>query len=402
MKIVMISNLYPPYIFGGAEVYVKRISEDLVARGHEVVIITTSPTNKFEIEKRGGVKIYRINTNLYPLYERNKHSLLIRVLWRGIDMANIYSLTIIKRVLKKEVPDIVHIHNFRGLSILSFKATKDLNLPTIFTAHDYSLMCPKSSLLRRDNTICENPRKICQYYKNYNKYITNARVNLITAPSQFVLNKIRESGLFKGTLMIKLPLGIKLDNRKLKKSYDKIDILFVGNLGWHKGVHILINAFKQIERSDITLHIVGKGEAFRTLKKIAGDDPRIIFYGFVPDNKLDELYTKANIGVIPSIWYDNSPVVIYENLSHGNPVIGSKIGGIPELIEENYNGFLFEAGNVNELKEKLEYLINNRDILKKFSQNAVRYIKKYDMTKHINSLIRIYKEVIERSGNHQV
>lgn len=388
----MASNLYPPYVSGGAEVYVRNITEELIKRGHDVVVITTSPTNRSYIEKNNKhLKIYRVRTNVYPYYTKDKYPQPVRYFGRFFDESNLYSYYTIKKILKKEKPNIVHIHNFLMLSVLIFKVTKELRLPTIFTAHDYGLICPKSSLLR-ERGICTHQPLPCRMYKTWHKYIVNGRVDLVTAPSNFVLKILKESGLFMDIPSFKLPLGVKLNNKKIKKTYETFDILFVGSLNWHKGVHILIRAFRKLNGKHLKLHIVGKGENMEKFKELAKGDSRIRFYGFVPEEMLYRLYEIANVGVVPSIWYDNSPVVIYEHLSNGHPVVGSKIGGIPELINNRYNGLLVTPGVTNELKDGLEYLVSDIKKLKRFEKNANTSIKEYSMDKHIKKIEKIYYE----------
>ena len=395
MKICFISNLYPPSIIGGAEISVKRAADGLVKRGHEVFVITTTTDGKTSIEEVGGVKVYRINPlNLYAMYNHQNQPELLKPIWHTIDLWNPHSYLVVKKILKNEMPDIVHVNNFKGLSLSVFSAAKRLNLPLIFTAHDYSLICPRANLLNGSGEICTVPSRLCKVYVKIQKYLVDNKPDLVTAPSQFVIGKLKESGLFEGVKTIKLPLGIELSDRKVKKSYNTIDILYVGGLSRHKGVHLLINAFKKSESKNINLHIIGKGKDEDEFKKIAGSDTRIIFHGFVPDEKLMELYQKANLTVVPSIWYDNSPMVIYESLINGTPVIGSRIGGIPELIEDGYNGFLFETGNVGELRDKLEYLIENPSELKRFGEGAFESAKKYDMDKHIKKLEKLYVELV--------
>ena len=171
-------------------------------------------------------------------------------------------------------------------------------------------------------------------------------------------------------------------------------MLYVGQVSKHKGVHILINAFQQLKYKNILLHIVGKGADVDEFKNIAESDSRIIFHGFVPDEVLMQLYQKSNLLVVPSIWYDNSPTVIYESFMNGTPVIGSRIGGIPELIETGKNGFLFEPGNVDELKAILENLIRTPAELISLEEGALESVKKYNMEEHIRELEEIYKDCL--------
>lgn len=395
MKICYVSNLYPPFVLGGAEVYVRNIAEEFAKRGDRVIVITTSPNRRSYIEYINNVKVYRINpTNLYPMYTHVNQPDYLKPLWHTIDIWNPHSFRVIKSILVKEKPDVVHVHNFKGLSLSVFDAVKSLNLPLIFTAHDYSLICPRANLLNSHGEICCNPSILCKVYVRIQKHLVDGKPDLVTAPSQFVIDKLKENGLFEDVTAIKLPLGIKLNsNERIEKDYDVIDILYAGNLSRHKGVHILIKAFKEIKHDNIRLHITGKGKDAEEFRKLAGSDPKIKFYDFVPEEKLRELYKMANIVVVPSIWYENSPVVIYESFRHQTPVIGSRIGGIPELVEEGENGFLFTPGSVEELKNILEDLINSPEKLQKLENRAFKSVKKYRMDEHIRKLEQLYEKV---------
>lgn len=399
MKICFISNLYPPYVIGGAEISVKRAAEGLVKRGHEVLVISTT-TKKTVAEEVDRVKVYRINPlNLYAMYNHQNQPELLKPIWHGIDLWNLHSYLVAKRILKEEMPDVVHINNFKGLSLSVFGAVKNLSLPLIFTAHDYSLICPRANLFNGSGEICTVPSKFCMLYNKIQKYLVNNKPDLLTAPSQFAIEKLKENGLFEGIKMVKLPLGIELSGKKVEKEYDIIDILYVGGLSKHKGVHILLSAFKELEYENIRLHIIGKGKDTDEFKRIAGSDQRIIFHGFVTDEELIELYKKANITVAPSIWYETFGLVILESFKYGTPVIGSRIGAYPDLIKNGYNGFLFEVGNENELKNKLEYLIENPDELKKLEEGAFKSAKKYDIDEHIRKLEKIYETVQNHAKN---
>ncbi|MDL1968667.1 MAG: glycosyltransferase family 4 protein [Deltaproteobacteria bacterium] len=394
MRICFVSNLYPPFIVGGAEVSVKRIAEELTKQGHIISIITTSPNRKNYSEIIHNVTVYRINPmNIFPYFAMSKQAKSIKPLYFFYDLFNPYPYLIIKKILKKEKVDIVHINNFRGLSLPVFSAVKSLNIPLVFTAHDYSLTCIKSTFLNSSNEICMNPSKLCKVYVNIQRFLVNNKPEIVLAPSQFVLDKIQETGFFKNIRTLKFPLGIELCEKRTIKDYNKIDILFVGSLSWHKGIHILINAFSKLEYENISLHIIGKGKNEDEIRNLAYSDNRIIVHGFVSDNELTKLYQKANITVVPSIWYDNSPMVIYESLMNGSPVIGSRIGGIPELVEEGYNGYLFEPGNEEELRKIIESLIPDTVRLMRLVDGAYESAKKYNINGHIQNLEKLYRDI---------
>ena len=394
MKICLISNLYPPNILGGAEVSVKKVSEELVKKGHEVIVITT-PFSENDVEIINGVKIYQVKPlNLYEIYHHPNQSMLLKPLWHIIDLWNPYDERIIKNILKTENPDVVHIHNFKGLSLSSFAPAKSLKIPLVFTAHDYSLVCMRANLLNSSGEICKNPSALCKIYNQIQKHLAKNKVDLLISPSQFVINKLKSNGLFKDVKSKKIPLGIELkDNEKFEKDYSQTNILYVGNLGEHKGVHILLKAFRKIENRNIRLDIVGKGLCSEKLKSMSENDNRIKFHDFLEGKELIKMYQQANLTVVPSIWYDNSPMVIYESFSCRTPVIGSKIGGIPELIEDGFNGYLFEAGNVNELQKLLENLIDSPETLKKLEQGTYESVQRYTMDNHIKQLETEYQKL---------
>ena len=394
MKICFISSVYPPFVLGGAEISVSVAAEGLAKEGHNVLVITTSPNRKRYSEEINGVKVHRLSPmNFYPYISPKKA--IVKPIYYSIDLWNPYSYIVVKTILKAEKPDVVHINNFRGLSLSVFSAVKSLKIPLIFTARDYSLICPKADLLNSSGMICNNPLKVCKLYLVIQKFIVTKKPDLVTAPSQFVIDKLKESGFFGDVKTLKVPNAIELNNALIKKDYDTIDILYVGGLSRNKGVHILINAFKEQKRNNISLHIIGKGKDEVELKKIAETDKRIFFHGFKTGEELKNIYGGANITVVPSIWYDNSPRVIYESFMQGTPVIGSRIGGIPELVEDGYNGFLFEAGNVDELKAILDNLIKSPDKLKRLEEGAFVSAKKYNTVEHIKKLEDLYREVQE-------
>lgn len=396
MKICLISNLYPPNVLGGAEVSVKKVSEELVKKGHEVIVITT-PFSENDVEIINGVKIYQVKPlNLYEIYHHPNQSMLLKPLWHIIDLWNPFNEKNIRKILKSENPDIVHVHNFKGLSLSSFAPAKSLGIPLVFTAHDYSLICMRANLLNSSGEICKNPSSLCKIYNQIQKYLVKNKVDLLISPSEFVINKLKSEGLFKDVKSKKIPLGIDFKSKeKIEKDYSLINILYVGNLGEHKGVHFLLKAFKNINNRNIRLDIVGKGLYREKLELMSENDNRIKFYDFLEGEELIKMYRNANLTVVPSIWYDNSPMVIYESFSCRTPVIGSRIGGIPELIEDGFNGFLFEAGNVNELQQLLENLIDSPEILKKLEQGTYETVQKYTIDKHIKRLEKEYQKLVK-------
>ena len=396
MKICFLSNLYPPNVLGGAEIVVQKMAKSMIERGHEVIVITTSPDEEEHILEEDSVKIFQLNTTkLYPTYKQTEPQGVKKPLWHLFDLWNGATLSAVKDILVRESVDIVHINNFKGLSLSCFKAGKDLNIPVVYESHDFSLICPRANLIRGNNTLCENRNFICNEYVNIQRRLLDDNVDLLISPSQFMIDKFHDNNFFNNVRCVKIPLGVEYSSNKTIKDYETIDITYIGTLGKHKGVHTLITAFKDIDNENIKLHIIGKGYDEDEFKQLAMDDDRIVFHGFVDNKDILKFYEQTNVFVIPSICYDNSPLVIYESFSTGTPVIGSNIGGIPELVMEDYNGFLFESNNPESLKKKLVKVIKNKELLKKLEDNAFNSLPDNSMETMIDQIISEYTKLVE-------
>jgi glycosyltransferase involved in cell wall biosynthesis len=389
----MISNLYPPYVHGGAELYVHHIAQRLVNE-HDVSIITTAPFSRdaretSEHETPGKETIYRFYPlNLYSSYHYSSKPLLIKPVWHAVDVWNPHTYAFVKDVLRREHPDVVHVHNFKGLSASVFSAAKDLRIPTVHSVHDYNLVCPKTTMLTRTNASCVNPHSLCRVYRWLSRRIDLA---FIIAPSDFVLNTLASFGLFTAARKTKLPLGIEGGDPVAKVNNGTFDILYVGRLGKHKGVDSLIESVKGLDLNSARLHIVGQGSDMASFKRAAHDDGRILFYGFLAPEKLRQLYGITDVAVVPSIINETFGLVIPEYYWQGIPVLGSRAGAIPELISNGYNGFLFPPGDVKALKTLLGTLSSDSKLLSELKENARRSAAPFDMRVHVRKLEAIYE-----------
>jgi glycosyltransferase involved in cell wall biosynthesis len=403
MKIGIFSSFYPPFVIGGAEIVANRQAEELAKRGHNVFVITTNSNGIVKhIEEVNGVKIFRISPiNIYQPYEFERKLKILKPIWHAIDLWNPHSYMLIKSILKNEKPDVVHVNNYKGISLAVFSAAKSLGIPLIFTAHDYSLVCPRANLLKESGQICSNPSLICLLYTQIQKKLVKGKIDVVTAPSQFVINKLKARGFFSEARTLVLPNALRFVSEnsiaKTIKNYQTISFLYVGQVNKSKGVQVLINAFTRLMQPNIRLHIVGKGQNLEEMKFAASKDTRIIFHGFLNSDDLVTLYKEANVFVLPSIWFEPFGLVIIESQSHSIPVVASNIGGIPELVREGYNGCLFEAGNVDELRNILERLINDPVELTRLGDGAFESSKKFNIEGHITNLEKIYSSLIAQS-----
>jgi glycosyltransferase involved in cell wall biosynthesis len=201
---------------------------------------------------------------------------------------------------------------------------------------------------------------------------------VVISPSQFLLDFYTVRGLFVQSLkiLVRNPLTLDFESQKSKvksqKDGTKFNFLYLGQVEEHKGVFLLVEAFRGIKNA--RLHVVGDGSKLGELRdgtqisgttKIDQDGEHIVFHGRVDRDKLPELFSQVDVTVVPSLCYENSPTVIFESLYFDVPVLASRIEGIAELIEEGKNGFTFEAGSVDSLKEKMKWCVGNVREIKK-------------------------------------
>jgi len=403
MKICTITYAHSPSNIGGADLYAEKISKQLSKRGHDVFSISARPTFEkslsYSLEANGNYRVYWFYPlNISTFHNVAKKSALVQGIWRILDLWNIHSYYVIKKILKKEKPDIVHIHTPVGLSPSVFKAVKSLGIPLVFTLHDYYLICPRIGLLHASGEICTKPKTLCKIYSKINKKLVGDALDVVIAPSKFVMDMHVDNGLFNKSEKIILPHGI--ENNIINLIIDShakrncIDLLYVGSLAKHKGVHILIEAFKQVPQKDMRLNIVGRGIYDKELKKLAKGDERIFFHGRVSDEELGNYYKQADFLVMPSIWHETFGLVVLESFSYGTPVIGSKIGAIPELIKDGYNGYLFKPSDSNQLKIILSNLDINSECYLNMRKDAYKSVEDYNIVVHIEEMENIY--------NHQL
>jgi len=377
MKICHISSFYPPIVFGGAEIYVKRLAERM-ARDNDVLVITLNDEFSRIVEEVNGVKVYRVHPcNIYPLPKTKNMNSILRLIWNVLDTFNVHSYGILKKILEREKPDIVHVHHFKGLTF-AFKAVKDLGIPLVHTVHNYYLGCPVEHLFERGR-VCKNRNFLCKLYSSYNRI--RCKPDVVTAPTNFVLKVIKEMGFFRDVPTVRIPLGVDLRDATRVTRENSKELLFVGRATPFKGLDVLLKA---VDGIDVILNVAGGVKRERR--------GNVVYHGFVSEEELWELYKRSSVLIVPSVWYEVFGLVIVEAFKFGLPVVGSDIGGIPELIVDGYNGYLFEPGNPIDLREKILKVLDERN-LKRMSFNAYRSAKKYDMDAHVQKLYKVYSRL---------
>lgn len=322
----------------------------------------------------------------------------------------------IKYLLNDFKPDIVHLHNIHHQISPSILDTfKKYNIPTVMTLHDYKLVCPTYSMFAEGKPCqkCRNGKYFwCLLKKctkdSYVKSLINVmemylhhkilhiydKIDVFISPSVFLKEKIREMG-FKRKL-IYLPNFIKIEDSGPCYDYKEISIIYFGRLSRGKGLATLIEAVKGM---DIKLKIIGDGPLKGELESKVKEDKfdNVLFTGYKKGEGLKQEIKKSMFVVLPSELYENNSRTVIEAFALGKTVIGSRIGGIPELVRDGERGLTFEPQNVKDLKNKIDYLLNSPEKAADMGRNAKKYVEReLNPEKHYKQLMKIYRLAIDK------
>lgn len=319
-------------------------------------------------------------------------------------------------LLKKIKPDLVHLNNFaHQISPSVLDAIKKYNIPAIMTMHDYKLVCPAYSMLLNGEP-CERC-KGGKYYHCFLKKCTKGsavkslinimemylhhrilhiynKIDLFISPSMFLKNKVGEMG-FKGKVEY-LPNFADMESLQPSYKWSEENITYVGRLSHEKGLETLIDAVKGL---GIRLKIIGDGPLKETLISGVTDKGvgNVEFLGYKKGTDLQNEIKNSMFTVLPSEWYENNPRSVIESFALGKPVIGARIGGIPELVKDNETGLTFASGNSGELREKISSLVNDKDRIIAMGKNAREFVEReFNPDVHYKGLIEIYEIAMAR------
>ena len=384
MRILLANKFY--YRRGGACIYVLNLEQLLKEHDHKVAVYSMQYPENLSSKWSG-----------YWPSNMTKVDALVRPFGVQQVMAGF------NRLIDDFKPDIVHFNNIHTqLSPMIAEIAHQKGVKTIWTLHDYKLLCPRYDCLQNGNTICEEcfydkkavlkhscmknslPASIIAYLeaKKWNRERVEKNTDLFVCPSQFMADKISQGGFDKSKLKV---LCNFIDVKKcLRDSFEKEDYYcYIGRLSHEKGAKTLIEAANQLPYK---LVVIGGGPLMEDLKAIA--KPNIEFVGFKQWEEIKELVGKAKFSVIPSEWYENNPLSVIEAKCLGTPVLGARIGGIPELIENGKTGMTFESRNVDDLKQKIQKMWTaswDYEAIARQSQ------ERYNAEKYYEEIMEIYK-----------
>lgn len=387
MKICLINSLYKPYRHAGAEIVVEHIINGFITAGHEVLLITLG--KKIEVEASNNLKVYRIKPlNIFSFIDISHYPTWLRIPWHFVDVFNLSSFYQVRRILLQEKPNAVITHNLKGIGYLIPGLIRRLGIKHFHTVHDVQLARPSGLIIHKK----EKPFLILD--KIYEKICLNLFMSpeVIISPSRWLMDYYRMKGFFRHSkkAIIQNPVTNISEPEQENFNSGLIRFLYVGQLEENKGIIFLINTLKKVSLKNWELKIIGSGSSEAQIKELIKDDSRFKFCGYVRNSQLSNFYKQTDYTILPSLCYENSPLAIYESFSCGIPVLASDIGGVSELVKDNYNGFTFDPGDEKNLIKVLEHFLKySQEYLPEFRKNAFETVKNYTLNKYISRLISL-------------
>lgn len=405
MKILMVNKfLYPK---GGAETYFLKIGNYLEKHGHQV--------EYFGMYDEKNIASNSANAYTYPMDFHEKG--LKRFLYPFKIIYSLEAKRKMEQVIETFNPDIIHFNN------INFQLTPSIidgaykkGIPMIQTVHDYQMLCPNHMLFdlktQKSCEVCLSKskwncmKKSCIHGSKvksligsieaiiYNWRKTYEKVDFYICPSFFMEKKLLSNPIYQNKTTTIHNFIEEITELEFLKKEDYI--LYFGRLSVEKGFEEFINACKKLPH--IKFKIAGTGP----LEELCNNIPNVEYVGFKVGGELKELIYKAKFSVYPSIWYENCPLSVLESESLGTPVLASKMGGIPELVENGVTGVLLEEVSEKELCDKIEMLYGNSTLLEEMSQNCLEKRKKMIVLEdYCKKLMRCYTAVLGRSERSQ-
>jgi glycosyltransferase involved in cell wall biosynthesis len=424
VKILLVSHFFPPGHPGGTEVYTYGLATALRRLGHDLHVICAEDWGQGDTSHPRisdttyeGIPVRRLSWNWAAAPSPFAY------LYDNPDVNHHFAT-----YLREFRPDVVHVTSCYAFGAGILEVARHARIPVVLTLTDFWFLCPRHTLWRSDGQLCPGPESpltcstciagSAKVYRVLDRALpggladhviyTAARVSvigrirgfrgnigdvaprdaflrrmfgladLVLAPSQFLLDTFARNG-FSAHRSDLSPYGHDLswiDDLRPRPASGPVRIGYIGQIAPIKGVDLLIEAFQRL-RSNCAgeLWVYGnmaKDAPFaERLRRLAADNPRIRFMGPFERTEIARVLSELDVVAVPSVWYENTPIVISEAFAARRPVIATDLGGMSEIVHHNVNGLLFERGNVADLAVNLERCIEDSQLRQRLSGGIV-------------------------------
>ena len=422
LRILYVVHGFPPDTWAGTEVYTLELALEMQRRGHEVAVVTRAPAQAGEADwnvretEFSALRVFRV--------ARRVEELPLGESYRPQGAGAVF-----ERLLDDVQPQLVHFQHLLHLSVDWIDVVRTRHLASVYTANDYWALCARVQLQRTDGVRCErnqgmgcfpcikdkNPRLIpwarrlfplahpwvrllarfgspdrtgsrmkrftqswidlCERQDHVLERF--AAVDLTVAPSRFLREKLLESGRFDLDRVIHSDYGMraaKEDGRRRTPAPEgRTRFGFIGSLVEYKGIGVLVRAMRRLRGQPCELSVFGDyrpdEDPYHARLTGLAEAAAVHFRGRFDNDRLAEVFREIDVLVVPSTWYENSPLVIHEAFLHQTPVVTSDIGGMAELVRDGINGLHFGAADEVSLARVLERFATETDLVDRLSRD---------------------------------
>jgi glycosyltransferase involved in cell wall biosynthesis len=373
LRVMVVNKRYIPYAQAGPAFSVQYLVEGLLRQGHEASVLCRNPVATGESLVRG-VRCYTIDESL-PLEEA-------------------FDLTVARLDALK--PDVLHVYFDQGFPVLRLlHAAQARGIATTHTICTYSYICSRGTMFsegRRCMTICAD----CARSSEARREVKSALDGVVFV-SQFVKRTHQALGFFDGipaedVISCSYDRSESVPVREVTTDSTKpLCFGFLGRIDPAKGLSILLPLFEKLQVRERARLVVAGGAPAPVLPERQGQFPSTRFLGFVPR---EALFQQIDVLVVPSLWEDPLPRVIYEAYAHGIPVIGSRRGGIPEAIDHEVTGLLFDPVDGDALETAILALANDRPRVVRMSAGALEKAKTFGTPSIVPRYLHVFEQAI--------
>lgn len=393
MKILIVHTYYYPEIKGGAEYSVKKLSEGLAARGHNVYVLCDDASGD-KNEVINGVNVFRRKMHCM----RKSNNIFTNILRATMEFYNPLNKRIISKVLDEvNSPETVcYTNSLQRISRIVWKLLKKKNIPLIDTQREYRAL----HLVQGDS----NFNKIWAFLNRCASRLVNASVFISKASMKIYLDQ----GFFSNAKQIVIynSIDYELDNVRKRvcqrknsiESCPEFKFVYLGSLEKHKGVDILLDAFKELSADlpNVELHFAGLGKMETDVLKATNSNPKIKYHGWLPESDVLNLLHNCNALVCPSVWEEPFGRVVLDAYKQGMPVIVARSGGLAETVIDGETGFITKPCDVGELCAAMKKLSTDKAIYKKFCDGALRVLPEFSLENQLDKFEAVFSELLSK------
>lgn len=402
MKVLVVSNFFPPNFIGGAEIVAYKQARHLLERGHEVRVLAGDNSVR--------LPGYVTHDDVFDALPVTRISLQASDFSAGgNNVAHPEVDAVFSRLVDAWRPDVVLAHHLLGLSLGILRTAAQRGIRTVLTLHDHWGFCLHSTRITSSGELCQDTSNCAQCLPHFlldaERYPVRMRqdyirwqlgsVDAFISPSRYLADAYLATGLPAERMHV---LGNGLETARFAElaplpGNGRLHLLFIGYMGAHKGVPVLLKALTQLPCERLHVDFVGDGWACAEYQQFLQRELPALscrFWGRLPNERICERLGQTHVFVLPSICPENQPVTITEAMASGLPVIASRIGGIPELVAPDVTGYLTAPGDAQALAEAINrYLEQPRRIAEHGSagRSAVAALDSERQIGHLETLL---------------